>query len=292
MDPSFPLSPIAAGLWRLNDWKMDASALSSWIEQAMAMGITCFDHADIYGGYSVEEQFGQALRRVPHLRAGMQLVTKCGIKFPTERRPHYAIKSYDSSRAHIVASVDASLTALGTDYIDVLLLHRQDALLDPNELADTFAELRRVGKVRHFGLSNHSPAQFAMVHRRLPLLTHQFEMSPLQMQALADGSLDQSVDLGLRPMIWSPLGGGRLFTSPDAQAQRLRAVLTTLAQQHGVSLATLVYAWILRHPSRPVPVTGTGRIEGLRDAVAALTLRLSAEDWYRVWQASMGHEVP
>ena len=131
-----------------------------------------------------------------------------------------------------------------------------------------------------------------MLRKRHPVATHQFEFSPLQMKALADGTLEQCVDLGMQPMVWSPLGGGRLFSGQDEQPRRVRGVLAELGAAHGTAAATVAYAWLLRHPSRPIPVTGTGRIEGLREAAAALSLRLSAEDWYRVWQASIGYEVP
>lgn len=285
------LSPIVAGLWRLPQWHLDTPALVRWIEQALDLGITSFDHADIYGGYTVETAFGQALAAAPGLRERMQLVTKCGIKLVSPQRPGHSLKCYDSSRAHVTASVEASLRALRTDYIDVLLIHRPDLLMDPDELSETLRHLQAAGKVLHLGVSNHSPSQLAMLHRRHPLVTNQIEFSPLQMQALADGTLEQCVDLGLRPMIWSPLAGGRLFSSQDEQAQRVRAVLEELGQAHGVSPATVAYAWILRHPSQPLPVTGSGRIEALREAAAALDVRLSVEDWYRVLQASMGREV-
>jgi predicted oxidoreductase len=131
----------------------------------------------------------------------------------------------------------------------------------------------------------------AMLHRRHPLVTNQIEFSPLQMRALADGTLAQCTDLGLQPMLWSPLGGGRLFTGQDEQAQRVRAALQAVAQAHGVGLATAAYAWLLRHPSRPRPITGSGRTQALAEAVAALDLRLTAEEWTSVWQASMGQEV-
>ena len=144
----------------------------------------------------------------------------------------------------------------------------------------------------HFGVSNHTPTQLAMLRKRHPLVTNQIEFSPLQMQALADGTLEQCVDLGLRPMLWSPLGGGRLFTGQDAQAQRVRAVLQALGEVHDVTAATMAYAWLMRHPSRPVPITGSGRIAALREAVAATAVRCRPQDWYRVWQASMGQEVP
>jgi predicted oxidoreductase len=290
--PGLQLSPIVAGAWRMADWGLDAGQRLRWIEQALDLGITSFDHADIYGDYAVEALFGEALAAQPALRARMQLVTKCGIKLVSAQRPGHAIKSYDSSRAHVQASVEASLRALRTDHIDLLLIHRPDALMDPDELADTFQGLRAAGKVLHFGVSNHSPSQLALLNRRLPLATNQIELSPLHLDALSDGTLDQCLDLGLRPMIWSSLAGGRLFTADDAQAQRVRAVLEALGREHGVSAATVAYAWILRHPSRPLPITGSQRREALQEAVAALTLRLSAEDWYRVWEASAGQPVP
>jgi predicted oxidoreductase len=286
------LSDVVAGLWRLNEWQLDTPGLVRWIEQALDLGITSFDHADIYGGYTVEARFGAALAAAPHLRQRMQLVTKCGIKLVHPNRPAHAVKSYDTGRAHVLASVDESLRALHTDRIELLLIHRPDLLMDPAELADTFRLLLAAGKVLHFGVSNHTPGQLAMLRKRHPLMTNQIEFSPLQMRALADGTLEQCVDLGLRPMIWSPLGGGRLFNTSDAQATRVWTVLQDLAWRYGVSVPTVAYAWILRHPSRPIPVTGSSRLPALREAVDALNVTLSSEDWYRVWQASIGHEVP
>ncbi len=285
------LSPIVAGLWRLPEWQLDTPGLVGWLEQALALGITSFDHADIYGGYTVEAMFGDALAAAPGLRERMQIVTKCGIKCVAPARPSHGINHYDTSRAHVLASVENSLRALRTDRIDLLLIHRPDLLMDPDELAEALRLLLAAGKVLHFGVSNHTPGQVAMLRKRHPVATNQIEFSPLQMRALADGTLEQCLDLGLRPMIWSPLGGGRLFSSEDAQAQRVRAVLQELAGKYGTHAATVAYAWILRHPSRPHPVTGSGRMAALQEAVAALEVRLSAEDWYRVWVASIGHGV-
>ena len=286
------LSNIVAGVWRAREWGLDAQGLAGWMSQALDLGITSFDHADIYGGYTVEPMFGAAFAQAPGLRERVQLVTKCGIKLVSPQRPGHAAKSYDSSRAHVLASVDASLQALRTDRIDLLLMHRPDLLMDPEQLADTFRHLLAAGKVLSFGVSNHTPTQLAMLRKRHPLVTNQIEFSALQMRALADGTLEQCVDLGLRPMIWSPLGGGRLFDGGDAQAARVWGVLQELSWKHGVAVTSIAYAWIMRHPSRPIPVTGTGRVQALGEAVAALKVRLSAEDWYRVWQASIGYELP
>lgn len=285
------LSAIVAGAWRMASWELDVPARVRWIEECLALGITSFDHADIYGDYQVEALFGEALAAAPSLRARMQIVTKCGIKLISAHRPGHAIKSYDSSPAHVIASVDQSLRSLRTDRIDLLLLHRPDALMDPDALAATFVALRDAGKVLHVGVSNHAPSQLALLHHRHPVATNQVEFSPLTLTALADGTLDQCLDLGIRPMLWSPLAGGRLFTGDDAQARRVRAALASLGLAHGVSPATIAYAWLLRHPSRPVPIAGSRRIEALREATAALGVTLSPEEWYRVWEASTGHRV-
>lgn len=285
------LSDIVAGCWRLGDWGLDVQARVRWIEAALEEGITSFDHADLYGGYAVEALFGEALAAAPGLRGRLQIVTKCGIRMVHPARPAHRVKCYDTSRAHVTASVDASLAALRTDRIDLLLIHRPDLLMDPDELAATFRDLQAAGKVQAFGVSNHAPHEFSMLHRRQPLVTNQIEFSPLALQALADGTLAQATDLGLRPMAWSPLGGGRLFRADDERAARVRALLEDLGRPHGVGAATMAYAWVLRHPARPHAITGTGRIEGLREAVAALGVPFSAEDWYAVWQASTGREV-
>lgn len=286
------LSPIVAGMWRLREWRLDTPALARWIEQALGLGITSFDHADLYGDYGAQAAFGAALAASPGLRGRMQLVTKCGIKLVSPARPSHAIKSYDSSRAHVLASVEHSLRELATDRIDLLLIHRPDWLAEPDELARCFEELHRAGKVLHFGVSNHAPSQFARLHRRFALATNQIEFSPLQLGPLADGTLDQAQDLGLPPMVWSPLAGGRLMNGSDEAAQRVRGVLEDLGRSRGVSAATMAYAWIRRHPSRPLPITGSGRIEALREATAALGVELSREDWYCVWRAAAGREVP
>jgi predicted oxidoreductase len=286
------LSPIVAGAWRMADWGWSAQERLRWIEQCVELGVTSFDHADIYGGYRVEALFGEALALAPALRERIQLVGKCGIKLVDPARPAHRIKHYDTSAAHIVASAEASLRALQTDHLDLLLIHRPDALQDADEVARAFEALRTAGKVRHFGVSNFTPSQLELLHARTPLVTNQVELSPLHLDPLHDGTLDQCQRLGLRPMIWSPLARGRVFTGDDERARRVRDELSRLASELGVAVTTLVFAWLLRHPSRPLPIAGSQRIEAAREAVAALDLRLTPEQWYRVWTASAGHEVP
>lgn len=292
MSPApFALSPIVAGLWRINSWNLSVAERVRWIEQALELGIRSFDHADIYGDYQAEASFGEALKAAPALRQRMQLVSKCGIRLRSVQRP-YRINYYDTCATYVRAQVEQSLRNLHTEQLDLVLIHRPDYLMDAAGLADTFATLTHEGKVAHWGVSNHSASQFALLQQHHPLVTNQLELSPLHMAALDDGTLDQAQQLGLRPMIWSPLGGGRLFTGDDEQAVRVRAEMTSIASRYGISLATLAFAWVLRHPSRPHPITGSGRIDGLREAVAALDVPLDAEDWYAIWTASKGHPVP
>ena len=287
------LSPIVAGAWRLAEWGWTPQQRLAWIEQCIELGATSFDHADLYGGYTVEALFGEALALAPALRQRMQIVTKCGIKLVAPTWPTHRIKSYDTSRAHMVQSVENSLRALGTDRIDLLLIHRPDALLDAAEVAGTVADLKRAGKVLHFGVSNFTPAQFELLDAATPLATNQIELHPLHLAPLTDGTLDQAQRLGRRPMIWSPLAGGRLFAGADDSeaAQRVRGVLGSVAARLGTSAATVAYAWLLRHPSKPVPIVGSRRIEAVREALAALALNLDAETWYEIWQAGAGREV-
>jgi predicted oxidoreductase len=286
------LSPVVAGAWRLAEWQWTPQQRLAWIEANLDIGVTSFDHADIYGGYSVESLFGEALALRPALRSRMQLVSKCGIQLVCPSRPGHQVKHYDTSTAHVRASVERSLQALRTDHLDLLLIHRPDALQDFDALAAVFEALRREGKVRSFGVSNFSPAQLAPLHRRFALATHQIALSPLHRQALHDGVLDQCQDLGLRPMAWSPLAGGRIFTADDEAARRLRATLQAMADERGISVTTLVIAWVLRHPSQPLPILGSRRIGVAQDALAALALRLEAQAWWQIWTAAAGHEVP
>ncbi len=287
-----PLSPVVAGAWRMAAWGWSAQERLRWIEGNLDLGITSFDHADIYGGYTVEGLFGEALALAPALRRRLQLVSKCGIRMVSPARLGNVVKHYDTSAAHVQASVDHSLRALRTDHLDLLLIHRPDALLDAGELAATFDGLRAAGKVLQFGVSNFSPSQLALLHRHCPLATNQVELSPLHRDPLHDGTLDQCQDLGLRPMAWSPLAGGRIFTSDEPAAQRVRAELESLGHELRVGWTTLLCAWVMRHPSRPRPVIGSRRIEMAREAMAATELRLDAQQWYRLWQAGAGHEVP
>ncbi|WP_320735333.1 aldo/keto reductase family oxidoreductase [Enterobacter sp. 237C8] len=284
-------SRFVMGYWRLMDWNMSPLQLASFIEEHLDLGITTVDHADIYGGYQCEASFGEALKLVPALRDRMEIVTKCGIA--TTAKPEHALGHYITDSAHIIKSAEQSLINLATDRIDLLLIHRPDPLMDADEVAEAFLNLHQSGKVRHFGVSNFTPAQFALLQSRLPftLATNQVEISPVHQPLLLDGTLDQLQQLRIRPMAWSCLGGGRLFN--DEEFQPLRNELETIARElNAESIEQVVYAWILRLPSKPLPIIGSGKIERVRSALAAEELQMTRQQWFRIRKAALGYDVP
>lgn len=285
------LSRIVAGMWRMTEWGMSVEQRVAFIENCIALGVTSFDHADIYGGYGVESLFGDALRLQPSLRDRIELISKCGIKLVSPQRPQHTIQHYDTSAAHIAASVDQSLRQLGTDRLDLLLIHRPDPLMDFDEVAHTFLGLRQAGKVLHFGVSNFSRHQFEALDKRIKLATNQVEFSPLHTAPMFDQTFDGLQDLGVSPMIWSPLAGGRLFNGGEDHADNLRLVIKGIADDMGQPFASVVFAWIMQLPSQPVPLTGTGRIEAIKVAVAGTRFTLSRPDWFSILRAARGHEV-
>jgi len=288
------VSRVAYGLWRLAEWGVDRGEVVRRILHCMELGITTFDHADIYGDYTCEAIFGAALVEAGVDRGDIQLVTKCGIKLVSENRPDHRIKSYDTSRAHILASVDNSLRNLRTDYIDLLLIHRPNPLLDPQQVNRAFVDLRDSGKVRHFGVSNFVPSQFRMLasHLEVPLVTNQIEYSVMHVDPQADGSIDLCQQVDIRPMAWSPFGGGRLFREETQQAVRLRETLAAIGGDlGGASIDQVTLAWILMHPARFVPVLGTGKVDRISRAVDALDLEMSPEQWFEIRRAAIGQDV-
>lgn len=285
----------AIGLWRITDWKYSTSDLVTWTEQVLDMGARVFDLADIYGNYEADACFGKALAASPALREKIFLVTKCGMHLVSNNNPGISIKHYDSSRKQIMASCEKSLRSLNTDRIDLLLIHRPDLLMDADEVAQAFIDLKQSGKVLHFGVSNFTTSQFELLASRLPfpLITNQVEFSVLHTQSMFDGVFDQCQRLHISPMAWSPLGGGRLFKATDEQAIRVRTALEETGKQLGdLTIDQVAMAWIATHPSRVVAITGSGKLDNIRRAIAACKSKLNRQQWYSILRASQGHEVP
>ncbi|MFT4541109.1 MAG: putative oxidoreductase [Planctomycetota bacterium] len=285
---------IVVGLWRLAYWDLQDQALVDWTRQVLDLGVDTFDLADVYGGYRCEEIFGNALRADPGLRDKLRIITKCDIKIVSERRPEHRRHVYDTSKRHIVASAEASLRQLGTDRLDLLLIHRQDPLMDPAEVAAAFDELHSSGKVLTFGVSNFTPSHLSMLasYVQQPLVTNQVEASVLCLSPFQDGTIDQCLERRMRPMAWSPLGGGQLMVGEAEQAQRVRAALEPIAEQHGCAIDAIAMAFLMRHPAAIHPITGTSRVDRIRSAIDACELRLSREQWFEIWCASTGASLP
>jgi predicted oxidoreductase len=278
-------SRIIAGAWRWHT--VSPETVTSLIHISLDQGITTFDHADIYGDHSNEELFGRSLKADPGLRDRMEIVTKCGIKFPSPKRPSTRVKHYDTSKAHILWSVDNSLKMLGTDHLDLLLIHRPDPMLNPVEVAETFAELKINGKVLHFGVSNFTPFQFEMLQSYLdmPLVTNQIELSVSYSQPLFDGTVDTLLKHRISPMAWSPLGGGNLMNDQFSN-------VFSVASNYRATESQLALAWLLKHPSNVFPVIGTTKGERIVESAGAIDIRLDLQDWFDMLKAAMGREMP
>ncbi|MFM5464104.1 aldo/keto reductase [Aeromonas simiae] len=284
-------SRFIMGYWRLMEWQLSPAALLDFIKFHLDLGITTLDHADIYGGYQCEQAFGAALRLEPSLRERMEVVSKCGIALTAD--PAHQLNHYNTSRNHIIASAERSLSHLAVDSLDLLLIHRPDPLMDADEVAEAFVRLKEAGKIRHAGVSNFTPSQFALLQSRLPfpLVTNQVEISPLNQSATLDGTLDQCQQLAVRPMAWSCLGGGRLFHAPEYAP--LRHELETIRHEVGAeTMEQVVYAWVLMLPSRPLPIIGSGKRERIAQAARASDLVLSRQQWFRIRKAALGYDVP
>jgi predicted oxidoreductase len=288
-------SRIIHGLWRLSEWNQSKEETLSLIQYNLAQGITTFDHADIYGSYTCEDIFGDALSLAPSLREKMEIVTKCGIVLPSPNRPQHRTHHYNTSKKHILSSVEQSLKNLRTDYIDVLLIHRPDPYMNGEEVAEAFTQLKEEGKVLHFGVSNFKDHQWNMLqsHLPFPLVTNQIELSAYNLENIEDGTLNLCQENRIAPMAWSPLAGGNIFTSQDDKAVRLRTTLEKIQGEIGAEgIDSVLYAWLLNHPASIMPIVGSGKKDRIQTAIDSQSLTLNHDQWFEILHSSMGHEVP
>jgi predicted oxidoreductase len=289
------LSPVIHGHWRLANWQLSDQELLRLTEETLEMGVTTFDHADIYGNYSCEKIFGKALALKPELRAAMQLVTKCGIKLLSEQYPERRVKHYDYSYDHIVTSVENSLRNLGTDYVDVLLLHRPSPFFNPEEVSRAFSDLKASGKVQHFGVSNFSIQQFEMLEAYTDdeLVTNQVEISPFCLEHFENGNMEFFLKERVHPMAWSPLAGGEIMAPTTDKGNRVHQALREVARELDVEgVDTIIYSWLFKHPAGILPVVGSQKLERIRCAVEGLDIDMSLEQWFKIYIAAKGSELP
>jgi predicted oxidoreductase len=277
--------------------RADRDAGKAAIRAAIEAGYTHFDHADIYGGGNSETIFSEILDEMPGLRERLLITSKCGIRLPNQPSQGFP-KRYDFSGDYIVSSVEGSLQRLGTDYLDLLLLHRPDFLFDAEEVAGTFRILKDSGKVANFGVSNFSPSQFSLLQKYCDqkLLVNQIEINIDNLSAITDGTLDQCQELKVTPMAWCPLGGVVYpawgTTLSDEQTSRIRAELDTQSAKYATEPWIVILAWLLKHPAGIAPIIGSTRPSRITAALQSLELKYAAEDWYRLLEARNGREVP
>jgi predicted oxidoreductase len=285
------LSRLVYGMWRLGD-DADTSAkhVQAKIESCLAQGITTFDQADIYGGYEAEALLGHALRAAPHLRDKMEIITKCDIVAPVGRHSAVRVKHYDTSAAHINASVDASLKDMAIDHIDMLLIHRPDPLMDHMETGAALDALVASGKVRAVGVSNFRPWDFTLLQSgmKTPMVTNQIELSLVAHDAFTNGDIAFHQERGIAPMAWSPLAGGRLLAE---SGETLRNRLSEIGAAHGTDWSAAAVAWLLHHPARIIPVMGTNSLARIGTIGTALDIKLDRQTWFELYTLVLGHEV-
>ena len=283
-------SRLVYGMWRIaDDADTSPAHVVAKIRACLDQGITTFDQADIYGGYTAEAVLGFALKADPALRNQMEIVTKCDIVAPAGRYADRRVKHYDTSRAHIEHSVDCSLRYMGLDRIDLLLIHRPDPLLDPQETGAALDDLVKGGKVRAVGVSNFRPHDWDLLQSgmKTPLATNQIEISLAEIAPFTNGDIAFHQRQAQPIMAWSPLGGGALMTGAGAVADRLDAI----AAEQGVDRAAVAVAFLLRHPARILPVLGTNNLARIAVISDALKVRIDRETWFTLYEAALGREV-
>ena len=284
-------SRLVYGMWRLSDdGDTSVKHVDAKINAALDQGITTFDQADIYGGYTAEAVMGTALKANPSLRQHMEIVSKCDIVIDAGRHSGARVKHYNTTAAHINTSVDASLAEMGIDEIDVLLVHRPDPLMDHHETGAALDALVDAGKIRAVGVSNFRPWDWNLLQSamRHPLVTNQIEMSLKQIAPFTNGDLAFHQQHGHLVMAWSPLGGGDLMRASNELTHRLDSIAT----RSGVDRAAVATAFLLAHPAKITPVLGTNNLDRISAISVAETVQLDRQDWFSLYEAALGSEVP
>ena len=284
-------SEIISGVMNWGNWGKQLSEIEmiDLMNHCIENQVTTFDHADIYGGYSTETEFGNAFSKSEINREDIQLISKCGIQYISENRNN-KVKHYNYNKDYIIWSAEQSLKNLRTDYLDLFLLHRPSPLMHPEEIAKAINQLKEQGKVKNFGVSNFTPSQIDLISKEIDISVNQIEFSITYDKAIYDGTLDQMMLKNITPMAWSPLGF--VFKEDIDQTRRIHKQLGTLLDKYQATEDQLLLAWILKHPAGIHPVIGTTNKQRITDANNATKIELELEDWFLILSASQGHKVP
>jgi predicted oxidoreductase len=275
--------------WGAWDKKLSTAEMQHTMHICLENQITTFDHADIYGSYTTEAEFGTAFKQSGIAREQIQLISKCGIQYMAESRAN-TIKHYDYRKEYIIWSAEQSLKNLQCEYLDVFLLHRPSPLMQADEIAEAVAYLKTNGMIRSFGVSNFTASQTELIRQKTPIDYNQIQFSATHFDSMTDGSLDYMQVHGIQPLSWNPLG--TVFRENTTQTQRLKKLLGSLTPKYEVGADTLLLAWILQHPAHIIPVAGTVNTGRIQSLMKAITITLDLEDWFAIWTESMGNKVP
>lgn len=283
---SISCSRIVQGFWRLAGWKWTTKELAAFMQQCLDLGVTTFDTAEIYDDTGCETQTGKVFAQNPALRSKVRLISKMGIYKQSVNGKDFGY--YNTTYDQVIKSCHDSLKRLNTDYLDLYLIHREDPCLDPWETGRALQELKKEGLIREFGVSNFDPYKFSGMQKATgnALVTNQIEVNPLCFEHFNSGMIDLLTADKIHPLIWSPMAGGRLFTSTDPKITRTMDRIRIIAQNHHVPEEAVIYAWLLFHPAKMIPISGSNKIGRLEQAVKALDIRLEHWEWYWIYTAS------
>ena len=285
------ISNIISGTMGWGSWghNLNLKEMENLIKTCYELGINTFDHADIYGGYTTEGDFGKAFLNSGINRSDVFFISKCGIQYPSEKRK-LALKYYDYSKEYIIKSVETSIKCLNAEYLDLILLHRPSPLMDTNEIASAIDHLKNQGKIKAFGVSNFEFSQIELLKSNCEIELNQIEFSLTNNKSAFNGLFDYLLTNKIKAMAWSPLG--TYFKSKDEKSKRIKKVLKPLMEKYDASEDQLLLAWIMNHPLKISPVIGTTNKERIKAAIESLNINMEKSDWFSLLVASQGHKVP
>ncbi|KXK38808.1 MAG: aldo/keto reductase [Saprospiraceae bacterium] len=286
-------SKVVAGVIRWGSWgsKLSSSKMTSLMNSCMEMGVTTFDLADVYGNYTTEREFGDALILSGIPRDQIQIISKCGIVKPCAERPGFSISHYNTSKRYILESVDQSLENLNTEYLDVLMINRPSPIMNYGEMGEAFHILKEAGKVREFGVVNFSPDQIRAMLKYYPITSHQSEFSISHLNPMNDGTIDTCVANDIVPMSWSPIGGGAIFTNTKS-GKRKEIKLEEYAQSNGWTITEMALLFLMHHPAGIRPIINHAKADKIKEAVDLINIELTNEKWFEILILLQGHELP
>jgi len=290
MEQTTKFSRIISGAMTWGSWgkKLSKNEMIELMHHSIECGLTTFDHADIYGSYSTEGDFGAAFKDSKIKREDIQLITKCGIQMTRGR--NNKVNHYQYDKDYIIWSAEESLKKLHTDYLDLFLMHRPSPLMQPDEMAEAGQHLLQSGKIKQFGVSNFTTSQVAMLENAIPVEGNQVEFSLTHHDPMYDGTFDDCILNKRMAMAWSPLGS--FFRETDEQVERIKEAMPPLMEKYNATESQLLLAWILKHPANVHPVIGTTNKKRIEQSAAAVKIELELQDWFTLLVASQGHDVP